>query len=428
MPRRRIYLDHHATTPVDPRVLEAMLPFLGERFGNPASRHHLFGWEANEAVDRARSQVAALIGARAQEIIFTSGATESDNLAIQGVCEFHRDRGDHVVTVVTEHRAVLDVVKTLERRGVARVTCLPVDRHGLVEVGRLQSALTERTVLMSVMAANNEIGTVHPIAEIGRLAKERGILFHCDAAQAVGKIPLDVEAMGIDLLSTSAHKLYGPKGIGALYVRSRNPRVRLAPMLHGGGQERGLRSGTLNVPGIVGFGMACEIAAVEMAAEAERLRALRERLRQGIMEQLDQVHLNGHPEVRLPGNLNLSFAHVDGESLLMGLNGPPHGDQPAIAVSSGSACTSATLETSYVLRALKVGEALAHSSIRFGLGRFTTEEEVDIVVARVVHEVRRLRRLSPLYTPTGAAAPTTGGPTQGATPTTSFPAAGGGSS
>jgi cysteine desulfurase len=397
MSRRRIYLDHHATTPVDPRVVEAMLPYLAERFGNPASRHHVFGWEASDAVDRARAQVAALIGARAPEVIFTSGATESDNLAIQGVLEFHRDRGDHVVTVVTEHRAVLDVAKALERRGAARVTYLPVDRHGAVEMERLQAALTERTVLVSVMAANNEIGTLHPITAIGRMAKERGILFHCDAAQAVGKIPLDVEAMGIDLLSASAHKLYGPKGIGALYVRSRNPRVRLAPLVHGGGHERGLRSGTLNVPGIVGFGRACEVAAAEMGAEAERLRLLRERLRRGIMERLDQVHLNGHPEIRLPGNLNLSFAHVDGESLLMGLNGPPYGDEPAIAVSSGSACTSATLEPSYVLRALKVGEELAHSSIRFGLGRFTTEDEIDVVVARVVQEVERLRRLSPLY-------------------------------
>jgi cysteine desulfurase len=381
----RIYLDNHATTPVDPRVLEAMLPYFREQFGNAASRNHVFGWEANEAVERARQQVAQLIGARANEIVFTSGATESDNLAVQGVLEFHHDRGDHVVTVVTEHRAVLDACKALEGRGAARITYLPVDRHGLVDVDRLRDAVTDRTVLVSVMAANNEIGTIHPVAEIGRVAKVRGILFHCDAAQAVGRIPIDVEAWGVDLLSVSAHKVYGPKGVGALYVRGRNPRVRLSPIVHGGGQERGMRSGTLNVPGIVGLGMACELARQEMAAEAERVRALRERLRSGILEQLDEVYLNGHPERRLPGNLNLSFAYVDGA---------------AVAVSSGSACTSATLEPSYVLRALRVTDELAHSSIRFGLGRFTTAEEIDHAVERVVSEVRRLRRLSPFYRPT----------------------------
>ena len=404
MTSERIYLDNHATTPVDPRVLDAMLPYFRDRFGNAASRNHVFGWEANEAVEKARQQVASLIGARPTEIVFTSGATESDNLAIAGVVDFHRERGDHVVTVVTEHRAVLDACKALERQGAARVTYLPVDRHGVVDVDRVRDALTDRTVLLSVMAANNEIGTLHPIEEIGRLAKERGILFHCDAAQAVGKIPLNVETCGIDLLSLSAHKIYGPKGVGALYVRGRNPRVRLSAVSHGGGQERGMRSGTLNVPGIVGLGAACEIAGAEMAAEAERLVSLRERLFSGITAQLDEVYLNGHPERRLPGNLNLSFAYVDGESLLMGLNGSGRADQPAIAVSSGSACTSATLEPSYVLRALRVTDDLAHSSIRFGLGRFTTAEEIDRAVERVVAEVRRLRRLSPFYRPGAAEA------------------------
>jgi cysteine desulfurase len=395
---RRIYLDYHATTPLDPRALAAMRPYLEERFGNASSRHHAFGWEANEGVERARAQVARLIGARPGEVVFTAGATEADNLAIQGVLEFHRDRGDHIVTVVTEHRAVLDTCAALARRGMARVTTLPVDAHGRVDVERVRQALTDKTVLVSVMAANNEIGAIHPIAEIGRLAKERGVFFHCDAAQGLGKIPLDVEALGIDLLSGSAHKLCGPKGVGVLYVRSRNPRVRLAPLFHGGGQERGLRSGTLNVAGIVGFGAAAEIAAAEMPAETERVAGLRDRLRDGIMAQLDQVYVNGPPAERLPGNINLSFAHVEGESLLMGLNGAPHSDQVVIAVSSGSACTSATLEPSYVLRALKVSDELAHSSIRFGLGRFTTVEEIDLAIERVVAEVRRLRRLSPFYT------------------------------
>lgn len=397
MTPRRIYMDYHATTPVDPRVLEAMLPFLRDQFGNAASRNHVFGWEASEAVERARQQVAQLVGARANEIVFTSGATESDGLAIQGVAGFYRDRGDHVVTVVTEHRAVLDTCKALERDGRLRVTYLPVDRFGLVDVEKIRDAITDRTVLISVMAANNEVGTIHPIEEIGRLAKARGVLFHCDAAQAVGKIPIDVDTMGIDLLSTSAHKLYGPKGVGALYVRSRNVRVRLLPVLHGGGQERGIRSGTLNVPGIVGLGAACEIAGREMEAEGARLLELRERLHRGIAGQLDEVYLNGHPERRLPGNLNLSFAYVEGESLLMGLGGSGTAEQPAIAVSSGSACTSATLEPSYVLRALRVSDGLAHSSVRFGLGRFNTQEDVDCVIERVVSEVRRLRRLSPQY-------------------------------
>jgi cysteine desulfurase len=374
-----------------------MMPYFMDRFGNAASRSHAFGWEADEAVEHARQQIAQLIGGRANEIVFTSGATESDNLAISGVMEFYRDKGDHIITVATEHRAVLDTCAVLERHHRARVTYLPVDRSGILSVNQIRDAITDHTVLISVMAANNEVGTVHPVAEIGRLAKECGVLLHCDAAQAVGKIPIDVQAMGIDLLSISAHKVYGPKGVGALYVRSRNPRVRLVPIAHGGGQERGMRSGTLNVPGIVGLGSACEIAGLEMETEATRLLELRERLHRGILAQLDEVYLNGHPDHRLAGNLNLSFAFVEGESLLMALNGSPQADVPVIAVSSGSACTSATLEPSYVLRALGVGAELAHSSIRFGLGRFNTVEEVDCVIDRVATEVKRLRRLSPRY-------------------------------
>jgi len=397
MAANRIYMDYHATTPLDPRVLEAMMPYLGERFGNAGSRSHAFGWEAEEAVDAARQQVARLIGAKPREIVFTSGATESDNIAVKGVAGFYHDRGDHIVTIVTEHRAVIDACKAIEAAGQDRVTYLPVDPDGLVDVGRLRASITGKTILVSAMAANNEIGTIHAIEEIGHLAKERSVLFHCDAAQAVGKVPIDVEAMGIDLLSISAHKICGPKGVGALYVRSRNPRVRLVPIIHGGGQEGGVRSGTLNVPGIVGLGAACEIARLEMDAEAVRIRALRERLCAGIMSQLDAVYMNGHSERRLPGNLNLSFAYVEGESLLMALSGSTHAGLPAIAVSSGAACTSATGEPSYVLKALRVGDELAQGSIRFGLGRFNTEEEVDCVIDRVVSEVKRLRRLSPLY-------------------------------
>jgi len=410
-PARRIYMDYHATTPVDPRVLRAMMPYFGERFGNAASRNHCFGWEANDAVEAARQQVANLIGARPAEIIFVSGATEADNIAVKGALEFYRDRGDHVVTVVTEHRAVLDACKACERASQARVTYLPVDRYGSVDVDRIDAAITDRTVLISVMAANNEIGTLHPVEEIGRLAKRRGVLFHCDAAQAVGKVPIDVESMGIDLLSISGHKIYGPKGVGALYVRSRDPRARVAPLLHGGGQERGIRSGTLNVPGIVGLGAACEVAGAEMGDEAGRVRLLREQLHHGITARVDEVYLNGHPELRLPGNLNLSFGYVEGESLLMTLGGSSEADLPAIAVSSGSACTSATLEPSYVLRAIHVTDELAHSSIRFGLGRFTTEDEVECVVDRVSTEVARLRRLSPLYRSKLDPARTTGGST-----------------
>ncbi len=384
-----IYMDNHATTPVDPRVLEAMLPYFNGRFGNAASRNHSFGWEAEEAVDKARASIAAIIGAKPKEIIFTSGATESDNLAIKGGVEFYKEKGSHVITCVTEHKAVLDSCRALERQGRATVTYLPVDPYGMVDPDDVRKAITDGTVLITIMWANNEIGTIHPVAEIGRIAKEKGILFHCDAVQAIGKVPVSAEAAGIDLMSLTAHKIYGPKGVGALYVRSKAPRARLSPIIDGGGHERGMRSGTLNVPGIVGFGAACAIAAHEMAEEAQRLTDLRGRLHAGICERLDDVHLNGHPTQRLPGNLNLSFAYVEGESLLMGIND--------VAVSSGSACTSATLEPSYVIRALGVSDELAHSSIRFGLGRFNTAEEVDYVTERVVKEVRRLREMSPLY-------------------------------
>jgi cysteine desulfurase len=396
-----IYMDNQATTPVDPRVLEAMLPYFGAAFGNAASRSHPFGWEAEKAAETGREQIARLINAKAKEIIFTSGATESDNLAIKGVVEFYRDKGNHVVTAVTEHKAVLDTCKALERKGLAQVTYLPVDNYGMVDPDDVRKAITDKTVLVSIMFANNEIGTINPLADIGQVTREKGVLFHTDATQGVGKLPLDVEAMNIDLLSMTAHKIYGPKGIGALYVRSKGPRVRLTPIIDGGGHERGFRSGTLNVPGIVGFGKACELCREGMADEAQRVLRLRERLREGLFSQLDEIFLNGHPVHRLPGNLNVSFAYVEGESLLMGLNGSTHpiavGQSPPIAVSSGSACTSATLEPSYVLKALGVGDELAHTSIRFGLGRFNTEEEVDYVIDRVVHEVRRLRDLSPLY-------------------------------
>jgi cysteine desulfurase len=384
-----IYLDNHATTPVDPRVLEAMLPYFTERFGNAASKSHAFGWEAESAVDTAREQVAKLIGAASpREIVFTSGATESDNLAIKGVAEAYRDRGNHIVTCVTEHKAVLDSCKVLAKHGFD-ITYLPVGGDGLIDMQRLGDAITDKTILISIMAANNEIGTIQPIKEIGGLAKERKVLFHSDATQGVGKFPINVDAMGIDLLSLTAHKLYGPKGIGALYVRSTAPRVKLVSLIDGGGHERGMRSGTLNVPGIVGLGKACELSQKEMSAEAERLIALRERLKDGILRQLDEVQINGHAVQRLPGNLNLSFAYIEGESLLMGLKD--------IAVSTGSACTSASLEPSYVLKAIGLADELAYSAIRFGLGRFTTQEEIDYTVKRVVEEVRRLRDMSPVY-------------------------------
>ena len=388
--KRPIYMDNQATTPMDPRVLEAMLPYFTEKFGNAASRTHPFGWEAEEAVERAREQIARLINAKSKEVIFTSGATESDNLAIKGGVEFYKDKGNHVITCVTEHNAVLDTCKVLERAGKATVTYLPVDRYGMVDPDAVRNAITDQTVLISIMYANNEIGTIHPIREIGTIAKEEEVLFHCDATQGVGKVPVDVERDGIDLLSMSGHKVYGPKGCGALYVRSKGPRVRLTPQIDGGGHERGMRSGTLNVPGIVGFGKACELCGQELESEAARLIALRTRLYEGLTTRLEEVHLNGHPTRRLPGNLNLSFAYVEGESFLMGLN-------QEVALSSGSACTSATLEPSHVLKALGIGEELAHASIRFGLGRFNTEEEVDYVIERVVEVTRRLRELSPLY-------------------------------
>ena len=381
-------MDNHATTPMDPRVLETMLPFFTETFGNSASRNHSFGWVAEEAVEKARAQIAALVGADAREIIFTSGATESDNLALTGVAEFYKEKGKHIITCVTEHKAILDTAHMLEQKGF-EVTFLPVDKYGSIDLNELSGAITDKTILVSLMAANNEIGTVHPLKEIGKITREKGVLFHCDATQGVGHIDLDVEDMNIDLASYTGHKIYGPKGVGALYVRRRKPRVRLSPIIYGGGHERGMRSGTLNVPGIVGFGKACELAREEASEEREWLLSMRERLHQGISREIEYVYLNGHPTDRHPGNVNVSFAYVEGESLLMGLSD--------IAVSSGSACTSASLEPSYVLRALGVGDDLAHSSIRFGIGRFNTEEEVDYVILRVVEAVSRLREMSPLY-------------------------------
>jgi cysteine desulfurase len=381
-------MDYHATTPVDPRVLEAMLPYFTETFGNAASRNHAFGWAAEEAVTKARDQVAALIGAKAREVIFTSGATESNNLAIKGVAEMYREKGNHIITCVTEHKAVIDACKKLEKQG-ARVTYLPVQKDGRISLDDLRAAITDKTILITIMAANNEIGVLQPVAEIGKIAKEKGVFFHTDAVQAAGKVPFDVEEAQADLVSLSAHKMYGPKGMGALYVRRRNPRVLLAEQISGGGHERGMRSGTLNVPGIVGFGKAAELAREEMATEGERLRGLRDRLNEKFHANLDEIFVNGSMEHRLPHNLNISFAYVEGESLLMGIND--------VAVSSGSACTSASLEPSYVLKALGAGDDLAHSSIRFGLGRWTTEEEVDYVVEKLTSVVRRLREMSPLY-------------------------------
>jgi cysteine desulfurase len=383
-----IYMDNHATTPVDPRVLEAMLPYFNERFGNSASRNHAFGWTAEEAVENARAQIARLINATPKEIIFTSGATESNNLALKGAAEMYREKGNHIITQVTEHKAVLDTCKRLEKYGY-EVTYLPVGKDGRVNPEDVRKAITPKTIIISIMYANNEIGVVQPIAEIGKIAKEKGVLLHSDGVQAIGKIPVDVQADNVDMLSMTAHKIYGPKGVGALYVRRRNPRVQLSAILDGGGHERGMRSGTLNVPGIVGFGKACEICMNEMATESARMRGLRDRLRKGLESKLDEIYINGTMEHHLPNNLNMSFAFVEGESLLMGIND--------IAVSSGSACTSATLEPSYVLKALGVGEDLAHTSIRFGLGRFNTEEEVDYVVNRMYEVVSRLRELSPLY-------------------------------
>jgi cysteine desulfurase len=383
-----IYMDNHATTAVDPRVLEAMMPYFTVKFGNAASRNHSFGWEAEQAVEAAREQIARLIGATAKEIIFTSGATESNNLAIKGIAEMYRERGNHIITQVTEHKAVLDTCKRLEKHGY-RVTYLPVKADGLIDLEDLKRAMDDKTILVTIMAANNEIGVLQPIAEIGKLCHEKNVLFHTDAVQAVGKVPIDVIADNIDVLSLSGHKIYGPKGVGALYVRRRNPRVQVAAQIDGGGHERGMRSGTLNVPGIVGLGKACEIAQQEMKAEAAHLTALRDRLKNKLESELDYVHVNGSMEHHLPGNLNMSFVYVEGESLLMGIND--------IAVSSGSACTSATLEPSYVLKALGLGDDVAHSSIRFGLGRFNTQVEVDYVAAKVIDVVKHLRQLSPLY-------------------------------
>ncbi|HYM33724.1 MAG TPA: IscS subfamily cysteine desulfurase [Candidatus Cybelea sp.] len=382
-----IYLDYQATTPVDPRVLDAMMPFFTNQFGNPHSRSHKFGWDAEEAVEVARGQVAHIINADPKEVVFTSGATESNNLAIKGVARFYKDRRNHIVTVLTEHKCVLDSCRHLEQEGF-KVTYLPVKQNGLVDLDLLRETVTDKTVLVSIMAVNNEIGVIQPLAEIGAICRAKGAFFHCDAAQGVGKIPIDVEAMKIDLMSISGHKIYAPKGIGALFVR-RKPRVRLEPLFSGGGQERGFRSGTLAPALCVGIGTACAIAEKEMGADNERIRKLADRFYQGIMARTPEVFLNGDREQRIPGNLNLSFAYVEGESMLMGIK--------ELAVSSGSACTSASLEPSYVLRALGVEEAMAHTSIRIGLGRFTTEAEVDYAVQTINERVGKLRELSPLW-------------------------------
>jgi cysteine desulfurase len=381
-------MDNHATTPLDPRVLDAMMPYLTDKFGNAASRNHQFGWDAEAAVEDARKQIALLIGADPREIVFTSGATESDNLALKGVAGMYREKGDHIITCVTEHKAILDSCKHLEKEGF-RVTFLPVSDKGFVSLDDIRNAITDKTILISIMTANNEVGVVQDIQAIGKIARERGVLFHTDAVQAAGKIPFNVNEMNVDMASLSAHKMYGPKGVGALYVRRRNPRVLLTPIIDGGGHERGMRSGTLNVPGIAGFGKAAQIAREELDKEIAEMFRMRERLRLTLERELDEVYINGDLEKRLPGNLNMSFAYVEGESLLMGIHD--------IAVSSGSACTSASLEPSYVLKALGVGEDLAHTSIRFGIGRFNTDEEVDYVANRVIEVVRRLRDLSPLY-------------------------------
>lgn len=383
-----IYLDYHATTPVDPEVFKAMTPYFIEVFGNASSRNHEFGWTAEAAIEKARKQVAQLIQASEKEVIFTSGATESNNLAILGVAELYREKGNHIITNTIEHKAVLDTCHHLEKSGY-EVTYLPVDRYGRVDPEQVRAAIRPTTLLVSIMAANNEIGTINPIAEIGKICKEKGVLFHTDAVQAAGKIPLDVEKMGIDLLSLSAHKIYGPKGVGVLYVRRKNPRVRLAAQLHGGGHERGMRSGTLNVPGIVGMGKAAELAKNLMESDNLRISQLRDKMWNQFQNELDEIYLNGHPTERLCNNLNISFAYTEGESLMMGMK--------EIAVSSGSACTSASLEPSYVLKEIGVTSDLAHTSLRFGLGRFTTEEEVDYAIAKVIATVKKLRDLSPLY-------------------------------
>jgi cysteine desulfurase len=383
-----IYLDYNATTPMDPRVLEAMLPYFTEHFGNAASRSHAFGWKAEEAAETAREQIATLLGASAREIIFTSGATESDNLAIKGVAEMYHEQGNHIITCKTEHKAVLDTCKYLQENG-CEVTWLTPDETGRVSAEQVAEAIREDTILITIMAANNETGTLHPVAEIGKVAKDRGVLFHSDATQRIGKLPFDVDAVGADLVSLSGHKIYGPKGVGALYVRRRNPRVRMAIQMHGGGHERGMRSGTLNVPGIVGLGRACEIAQAEMTDEARRVGGLRDRLETGVLSRVKFVKRNGHPTERLPNTANLSFAYVEGEALMLKLRD--------IAVSSGSACTSASLEPSFVLRAMGVPDGLAHSSLRFSLGRFTDAAEIDFAVDKLVGAVEGLREMSPLY-------------------------------
>jgi cysteine desulfurase len=385
---KSVYLDNNATTPVDPRVLDAMLPYFREKFGNAASRNHRYGWVAEEAVDKAREQVAKVINAGSKEIIWTSGSTEGNNTAILGVARMYADKGKHIITCRIEHKAVIDPCKFLETEGY-EVTWLEPDRTGRVSVDQVQQAMREDTILVSLMFANNEVGTIHPIPEIGALCKHRGVIFHTDATQAFGKVPIDVEAMGIDLLSLSAHKIYGPKGVGALYVRRKKPRVRLQPLIHGGGHERGMRSGTLNVPGIVGCGAAAEIAMNEMPTDSVRITGLRDRLWAGLSEHLTEISRNGNPQHCLPNTLNVSFLYVEGESLMMGFSD--------IAVSSGSACTSASLEPSYVLKGLGLGDDLAHSSIRFSLGRFTTEEDIDYTIKEVVKAVSHLRNMSPLY-------------------------------
>ena len=382
-----IYLDYQATTPMDPRVLEAMMPYFTHKFGNPHSRSHSYGWEAEEGVEKARGQLAKLIGADDKEVIFTSGATESNNLAIRGVAEFYKDRKNHIVTTVTEHKCVLDTCRHLEQNGF-EVTYLPVQKNGLIDLDQLRAAITDKTVVVSIMAVNNEIGVIQPLEEIGKICREKKTFFHTDAAQAAGKIPLDVEVMNIDLMSISGHKIYGPKGIGALYVR-RKPRVRLVPLIVGGGQERGFRSGTLPTPLCVGLGEAAEICMNEMGDEAKRLKKLQERMLKGLNAKLSDLIINGDLEHRIPGNLNISFAYVEGESLMMGIKN--------LSVSSGSACTSASLEPSYVLRALGVEEEMAHTSLRNGLGRFTTEHEVDTAVDELTRHVTKLREMSPLW-------------------------------
>lgn len=383
-----IYMDYNATTPVDPRVLEAMLPYFQDKFGNAASRNHEFGWTAEEAVEKAREQVATAIGASSKEIIWTSGATESNNIAIKGVAGMYRDKGNHIITQVIEHKAVIDPCKYLEQNGYD-VTFLPVDKHGMVHPEQIREAMTDKTILVSIMHGNNEVGTINPIKGIGALCKEREVLFHVDACQTFAKQPIDVEDMGIDLLSASGHKIYGPKGVGALYVRRKRPRVRCEPVVHGGGHERGMRSGTLNVPGIVGMGKAAELCVQAQPDEIPKITGLRNRLKDGLFGRLPEIYLNGHPTERIPNNLNISFLYVEGESLMMGFND--------IAVSSGSACTSASLEPSYVLKALGLGDDLAHSSIRFSIGRFTTEAEIDYTIERVCTAVEKLREMSPLY-------------------------------